>query len=74
MPPEIIAQLVVMYGLPFTQYLITLWQNRAVVDAAEWQKLTGLVQTPEMALAKVAQILGLPQDDPKVVAVAQLIK
>lgn len=34
-----IAALVVQYGIPFVEYLITLIQNKTEVTAAEWANL-----------------------------------
>lgn len=73
MGADVIAQLVIMYGLPFAGYLVKLWTDKTNVGTQEWQNLLALVQTPETALAKVAEILGLPADDPKVAAIARLI-
>ena len=37
-----IAMLVVQYGIPFTEYIIQLIQNKTEVTAAEWANLKAL--------------------------------
>ena len=37
-----IATLVVQYGIPFTEYIIQLIQNKTEVTAAEWANLKAL--------------------------------
>lgn len=74
MPALTIAALVTQYGIPFTEYLIQLWQNKQAVGADEWAKLKTLVQTPETALNNAVKALGLSTDDPKVQEVTNLIR
>lgn len=71
--PLLIAQLVVQYGIPFTDYLIQLAEKKQNVGAAEWASLKSLLPSPEDVIAAVAEKLGLAPNDPKVLAVAELI-
>lgn len=74
MDPTIIAALIVNYGLPFAERMIQLWETKTAVTTTEWAKLKTLVLLPEDALRRVAAAAGLSMDDPKVVALAELIK
>lgn len=73
MDPTLIAQLVVMYGLPFAERMIQLWQNKTPVTTEEWAQLKTLAETPENILGRVAQRAGLSMDDPRIVELAKLI-
>jgi hypothetical protein len=73
MDPALIAQLIVAYGIPFTERMIQLWENKQIVNLAEWERLKALLPTPEEVLAKLKILLNLADDDPRLAAVAELI-
>lgn len=74
MDPTLIASLIVQFGLPFAEKMIELWTNKTPITPEVWLQLKALVLTPEDALARVAVQAGLPMTDPKIVALAELIK
>lgn len=77
MPAVIIAQLLAQFGpvaVSLIDRLIVLWQNKNDVTPDEWTQLRQIVLSPSDALTKVAAAAGLPMTDPKIVALAELIK
>ena len=68
-----VAALVVNYGIPFTERMIALWEQKAAVSMDEFQKLKATVPAPGDALATVARNAGVTMDDPRITALAALI-
>jgi hypothetical protein len=60
-----IAALLLQYGLPFVEGLITRIENKQQVTLADFQalKATAIQNTPENLLAQVAASLGIPPTD-----------
>jgi hypothetical protein len=75
MPWAIIIPLLVQYGIPFVQDLIkraTSGKDATPEDFVALAKLAS--DTPQNHLDNVQASLGLPKDDPRIVALQQLIK
>lgn len=71
----IIAQLILEYGLPFAEKVWSKWSSGKDVTQADFDELNVLAnETPQSHLAVVASRAGLPMTDPRVVALAELIK
>lgn len=73
MGAETVAMLLVQFGLPFTERMIQLWNDKTAITPEVWAAAKALVLYPEDALAKVAAQAGLAMTDPKVVELAALI-
>lgn len=75
MPLSALIPLIIQYGLPFAQMI---WQKVTAggnVTQADFDELNALAaQTPQTHLQNVAKSLGLPMTDPRIVALAALIK
>lgn len=73
MGAEMVAAMMLQFGLPFTERMIQLWSDKTVITPEIWAGLKKLVLVPEDALAKVATQAGIPMDDARVVALQTLI-
>lgn len=69
-----IATLIVSYGIPFVEYLITLIQNKTTVTAAEWANLKALAGVSGRSeLLSRLQANGVDPASPQGVALLALV-
>lgn len=67
--------LIIQYGLPFAETVWRKAQSSKEVTQADWDELNQLAaQTPQTHLAGIAARAGVPMTDPRIVAIAELIK
>lgn len=63
---DVIAGLIIQYGLPFVEKMIALWQNKAPVTQAEWDSLKALAQNTALSQMKAALArAGIPENSPE---------
>ena len=72
---EALIPLIITYGVPLAEKI---WQKATSgkdLTQADWDELNAIVkETPQSHLAAVAANAGLAMDDPKIKAIAELIK
>lgn len=75
MPLAALLPIIIQYGLPLAQMIWVKIQSGKEVTQADWDELNAVaMQTPQSHLASVAAHLGLPMNDPRIAAIAELIK
>ena len=60
-----LVPLILQYGLPFAEKMITLWTSKADVTADDWNQLKALAQNTALSQMKAALArAGIPETDP----------
>lgn len=74
MSAAVIAGLIVQYGIPFVEYLITLIANKTEVTAAEWANLKMLASIDAKSeLLDRLKVAGVDPASPQGVALLALV-
>jgi len=65
---DVIAGLVLQYGLPFVEKLIEKWSNKNPVTPEEWKDLVSLSQNNALSQMKAALArAGIAETDPRAI-------
>ena len=65
MPITVLVPLLLQFGLPFVEKIISLWTNKADVTAADWDQLKALAQNTALSQMKAALArAGIAETDP----------
>lgn len=66
---DVIAGLIIQYGLPFAEKLIEKWTTKTPVTIEEWNSLKALAQNTALSQMKAALArAGIPETDPRAIA------
>jgi hypothetical protein len=66
---DVIAGVIIQYGLPFAEKLISNWTNKNPVTVQEWNDLKALAQNSALSQMKAALArAGISESDPHAVA------
>lgn len=64
-----LVPLILQYGLPFAEKMISLWTSKADVTADDWNQLKALAQNTALSQMKAALArAGIAETDPHAVA------
>lgn len=71
---DVIAGLVIQYGIPFTEYLVNKIATKEDVTPAEWAELKALANlTARQELINKLNAAGIPLDSQQAVALLALV-